>query len=304
MKCKVCKARAAVALKSHNAAFCPDCFRAFFRRQIERGISSQKLFRRGERILCALSGGKDSLSLCLELAEMGHDVTGLFIDLGIPGSSDVARGVVERFCSSRGIPLTVADMTAEGLPIPLLRERLRRPVCSFCGQIKRHFFSRAARDGGFDVLATGHNLDDETARLFSNTLRWDEAYLGSQGPSLAGEAGFARKVKPLWRLSEFETANYAFLAGIEHHHAPCPYSAGASFSTLKGILGRLERAMPGRKLDFYQGFLARGRAAFAKERAPLRPCPRCGMPSRGEVCSVCRLREQMGAALPEPDPAA
>lgn len=295
MKCKICKAQAAVGLRSHNAAFCPDCYKNFFARQVARGIESHTLFTRQERILVALSGGKDSLALMLELSRQGYDVTGLHIDLGIPGSSVAARGVVERFCARHGLQLLIREMAAEGLAIPAVKERLRRPVCSACGKIKRHFFNKAALDGGFDALATGHNLDDEVARLFSNTLRWDTAYLSDQGPLLAGEHGFARKVKPLWRLTEFETANYAFLMGIENHYAPCPYSPGASFTTLKGLLQNLEAAMPGRKLDFYQGFLARGRPVFARREAEegvaLAPCPQCGYPTSSEgLCGVCRIR--------------
>ena len=56
MKCKICKATAVVALRSHNAAFCPDCYLKFFARQVEKGIEGQKLFTRDERILVALSG--------------------------------------------------------------------------------------------------------------------------------------------------------------------------------------------------------------------------------------------------------
>ena len=77
MKCKICKATAVVALRSHNAAFCPDCYLKFFARQVEKGIEGQKLFTRDERILVALSGGKDSLALMLELSRQGYDVTGL-----------------------------------------------------------------------------------------------------------------------------------------------------------------------------------------------------------------------------------
>ena len=75
----------------------------------------------------ALSGGKDSLALMLELSRQGYDVTGLHIDLGIPGSSQAARAVVERFCERHGLRLMVKDMTAEGLPIPLVKERLKPP---------------------------------------------------------------------------------------------------------------------------------------------------------------------------------
>ena len=296
MKCKRCKATAVVPLPSHNTGCCPDCFKLFFSRQVERGIHEQKLFTHDDRILVALSGGKDSLALMLELSRQGYNVTGLHIDLAIPVSSPAARGVVERFCALHGLPLIVKEMANEGLAIPAVKERLTRPICSACGKIKRYYFNKTAIDEGFTVLATGHNLDDEVARLFSNTLRWDAAYLSDQGPGLDSEDGFTRKVKPLWRLTEFETANYAFLMGIDHHYAPCPYSKGASFTFYKTLWQQLEETMPGRKLDFYQGFLERGRPAFAHVEATtgmtLAPCETCGYPtSSGSTCGVCRIRD-------------
>ena len=39
-------------------------------------------------------------------------------------------------------------------------------------------------DGGFDVVATGHNLDDEAAVLLGNVLHWNTEYLGRQAPVL------------------------------------------------------------------------------------------------------------------------
>ena len=303
MKCRRCKATAVVALPSHNSAFCADCFLEFFSRQVSKGIEGQHLMTRQDRILVALSGGKDSLALMLELGRQGYDVTGLHIDLAIPQSSPAARAVVERFCARHGFPLIVRDMAREGLPIPLVKEKLRRPICSACGKIKRYFFNQTAREQGFTVLATGHNLDDEVARLTSNTLRWDQAYLSDQGPALEEDGGFARKVKPLWRLTEYETANYAFLMGIENHYAPCPYSGGASFASLKRLWMDLEEAMPGRKMDFYLGFLERGRPAFRaledESGELLKPCSRCGYPTSADVCGVCRIREVLNGENPE-----
>ncbi len=295
MKCKVCKEPAVVSLRSHHAGFCASCYLTFFSKQVEKGIEKQKLFTREDKILVALSGGKDSLALMLELSRQGYDVTGLHIDLAIPGSSAGTRAVVERFCQLHGFKLIVKDMAEEGLAIPEVKAKLKRPICSACGKIKRYFFNKVAMDEGFTALATGHNLDDEVARLFSNTIRWDQAYLSDQGPKLEAEDGFACKVKPLWRLTEFETANYAFLMGIENHYGPCPYSQGASFTQYKHLWQQLEEAMPGRKIDFYQGFLKRGRPIFSKHEeeqgAELRPCACCGYPTSAEVCGVCRIKE-------------
>ena len=103
----------------------------------------------------------------LELSRQGYDVTGLHIDLGIPGSSEIVRGVIERFCGKHGFKLIVKEMAREGLAIPLVKQRLKRPICSACGKIKRHYFNKTALEEGFTALATGHNLDDEIARLFS-----------------------------------------------------------------------------------------------------------------------------------------
>ena len=297
MKCTRCKDTAVVSLPSHHSGFCAPCFLDFFTGQVEKGIRRQQLFTHEDRILVALSGGKDSLALMFELERLGYDVTGLHIDLGIPNSSAGARSTVEAFCRKHDLSLTVLETEAQGLPIPLVKARLKRPVCSACGKIKRHYFNKIALEGGFTVLATGHNLDDEIARLFSNTLRWDTAYLSDQGPLLEaeqGHGGFVRKVKPLWRLSEYETATYAFLRGIDYHFSPCPYSRGASFTFHKKIWADIEEEMPGRKLDFYQGFLERGRKIFAeaekKQGEILRACASCGMPTSQDVCGVCRIR--------------
>src|SRR5207247_150843 len=82
-------------------------------------------------------------------------------------------------------------------------DRVRRPTGSVCGTLKRYHFNRAAVMKGYNVLATGHNLDDEAARLLGNVLHWQEQYLEKQGPTLPDSVeGFAKKVKPLYRLAE------------------------------------------------------------------------------------------------------
>jgi len=302
MKCSRCRDVAEIALPSHHAGFCRPCFLEYFSRQVDKAVRHHRMFGRGDRILVALSGGKDSLALFRELRHQGYDATGLFVDLAIPGSSDAARAAVEGFCASLDAPLIVADMAAEGLPIPLVKERVKRPICSVCGKVKRHYFNRIALERGFTVLATGHNLDDEVGRLFANVLRWDAAYLSDTGPALPAESGFARKVKPLCRLTEFETAAYCFFRDIPHHSAACPYSGGASFTKRKQLMNGLEKESPGSKQAFYEGFLERARHAFAaleqEQGVSLAPCVECGCPTSAGLCGVCRLRKQVGEGDP------
>ncbi len=296
MKCRRCKIPAVVALPSHHTAFCKDCFLLFARRLVERAIKEHRMFTPEDRILIAISGGKDSLALSWQLKELGYTVSGLHIDLGIPESSPIARGYTERFCAANDIPLHVIETASLGLAMCDVKRRIRRPICSVCGQTKRYLFNKHAQENGYTVLATGHNLDDETSRLFANVMRWDVEYLSDQGPVMPAEKGFAKKVKPLYRLSEYETANLCFLAGIDYGYAPCPYSSKASFPLYKKILAELEDIQPGRKIRFYDGFLKDGRSGFAprgETTVEIQPCTKCGYPTSAGECGFCRLTELM-----------
>ncbi len=296
MKCKRCKVPAVVDLPSHHTAFCRECYLLFARRLVERAIKEHEMFTHEDRILIAISGGKDSLALTWQLKDMGYDVTGLHIDLGIPESSPIARGYTERFCEKHGITLHVVETASMGLAMCDVKRRVKRPICSVCGQTKRYLFNKFAQENGFTVLATGHNLDDETSRLFANVMRWDVEYLSDQGPVMPAENGFAKKVKPLFRMSEFETANLCFLAGIDYGYAPCPYSSKASFPIYKKLLSDLEDIQPGRKIRFYDGFLKDGRPGFeprGETTVDVRPCTTCGYPTSAGECGFCRLTELM-----------
>ncbi|XPV76920.1 MAG: TIGR00269 family protein [Desulfovibrio sp.] len=297
MKCSVCKVTAVVALPNHSMGFCEECFFRFFTRQVKRAIRKHNMFTYDDRILVALSGGKDSLALMYELNQLGYNVTGLHVDLCISNSSTKARQTVERFCEKHELKLRVVELAEEDLAIPDVKQYVNRPICSMCGKIKRYFFNKVAREEGFNVLATGHNLDDEVGRLFANTLRWDQAYLADQGPVLPATTGFAAKVKPLCRLTEFETANYSFLRGIDYHTDPCPYSSGATFTGHKKLLMDLEIRSPGQKFQFYNAFLKNGKPAFQAVATPeeeiVFPCEICGSPTCVKICGVCRVRKTL-----------
>ncbi|GBD25238.1 tRNA(Ile)-lysidine synthase [bacterium HR30] len=294
-RCKRCRAPAVVQLHSHHTAFCRDCFLFYFQRQVQRAIDSEHMFTREEPVLVAVSGGKDSLALWDVLQLLGYRTTGLYLNLGIGEYSTLSRAKVEAFARERNLPLLQVDFAAEGHAIPDVVALTRRPACSACGTAKRHHFDRVALEHGFPVVATGHNLDDEAARLLGNVLRWDMNYLARQSPVLMpSHEKFARKVKPLFRLSEYETAAYAFLRKIDYVVDECPNAAGASQLLYKDVLQRLEAEMPGTKQSFVLEFYRRARRLLFQEAlgAPT-TCSRCGLPSHRPICRFCSLLDEV-----------
>ncbi len=309
MNCVKCKIKAVIGLPRHNAAFCKDCFNGFVHDQVARAIKSDRMFGPKDRILVAVSGGKDSLALWNILLKLGYRADALYVDLGIPGYSEKShekvRGFAETIACAHGATLLVHTVKEEeGAGIKELANLLHRPTCSACGTIKRYQFNRAAVEQAYDAMATGHNLDDEAARLLGNVLRWQTEYLEKQGPSLpASVEGFAKKVKPLYRLSEREIAAYAVLNRIDYIVEECPMAKGSKMLLYKEVLNRLETESPGTKQSFYWGFLdqqAKGQAVHGsvteKDQAALHPCATCGQPTTADVCSYCRMMARARAS--------
>jgi len=307
VKCRRCKAPALIDVRRHNAAFCAECFAHHCREQVRRAIDGFDMIHPGERVLVAVSGGKDSLGIWDLLVDLGYECDGLYLGLGI-GEYSIASGRYARvFAASRGLRLVEVDIPEEyGFDIETAATTVRRSPCGACGLSKRHLFNHHALAGGYDVVVTGHNLDDEAGVLLGNVLRWDAPYLGRQYPVLPAAPGFVRKVKPLVRLSEREMAAYCVMRGIDYIVDECPMAEGNRHLAYKEALNALEQRSPGAKANFLFGFLERGHERFAgdaaEERAGLVACAVCGSPTTGEVCAFCRMGERVrhGAAPAPP----
>lgn len=295
MRCRRCKGPAVIEIRRHNAAFCRDCFVHHVREQVRRAIDAFDMFSPADRILVAVSGGKDSLALWDVLLDLGYDAGALYVGLGIGGYSDRSAELVRAFATERGAELLEVDLAQEfGFDIPTAGRAGSRSTCSVCGLSKRYVFNRAALEHGYDVVATGHNLDDEAATLLGNTLRWQTDYIARQFPVLPSEEGLRKKVKPLYRLSELETAAYTFLRGIDYVVEECPLVAGNTQLRYKEAMNRLEATSPGTKAQFFLSFLDKGAPLFERQdAAELTPCERCGQPTTGRFCAFCRARAQV-----------
>jgi len=296
MKCKTCPGKAVIDIRRHNAAFCKDCFIVHAERQVERTIEGDKMLSKDDRVFVAVSGGKDSLTLWEVLRRLGYHTTGFHIVLGIDHYSPQARATVEAYAKKNGLPLIVTDVKEEyDFSIPELAEYTRRVPCSACGLSKRYLMNRTALEGGFSVLATGHNLDDAAATLLGNLLHWQTPQLGRMGPALeATHPKLVKTVKPLIRLTERETLAYAMLRGIDYHDDECPNAVGATSLFYKDLLNQLEYASPGAKQSFYFGFLKKGRPAFLAAQTDgveLKECEACGQTTTTETCAYCRMMD-------------
>jgi len=138
-------------------------------RDVGRAVGDHRLIESGDRILVAMSGGKDSYAMCVLLrdlqarAPVRFDLLAVHLDQGQPGYD--------------GAPL--ADwLAAEGVPHKLLHENTYAIVtdkipegktyCSLCSRLRRGILYSAAADLGCNKIALGHHRDDALETLLLN----------------------------------------------------------------------------------------------------------------------------------------
>lgn len=296
-RCRKCRKKAEIFIPHHRLPLCKEDFIVWFEEYLKRTINKYKMFTKKDKILVAVSGGKDSLTLWKALHNLGYQTEGIFIDLGIEDFSTLSKRVSENFAEELEKKLNILSLESEtGITIPKLKNKTKK-YCSICGSIKRYFLNRYARLNGYNVIVTGHNLDDEASSLLGNTINWHLKYLARKFPVLPEGNGFVRKAKPLCRFTAFEIKEYARLNRIEYLEERCPLSPEATRLIYAEIMDELEKKMPGTKMRFYSDYLNKVYPIFHEKleefmEKPLTTCEECGEPAASSPCFVCKLKKE------------
>lgn len=309
MKCRKCGQTASINMLQHRLSLCKNHYLDWFLEQTESTIHRHQMLDKNSKVLVAVSGGKDSLALWDVLHRLGYQADGMYIHLGIDdasGYSHQSETYTQQFADANGLKLHIVHVKeVAGRSVTELvqtgRQGTDRP-CSVCGLVKRRIINTYPREHGYDTVATGHNLDDEVAVLFSNNLNWKLDQLRRQQPVLPASGAFIRKVKPFVRFYERETAAYTLMRGIEYIEDECPFSVGSTNNEYKVLFNQLEKEHAGVKLAYYSRFLQEIKTGFLNvpesQSMDDHVCPNCGEPttSAGD-CAYCRLIQRQDQAV-------
>jgi len=188
MKCRVCGAQASIRLPQYNTALCASDFIAFIEKRVADTIRKYCRIDGQDKVLVAVSGGKDSLALWHLASKLGYHADGIHIHLGIDAYSDISFQKTRAMADSLQKRLYYFSLPETfRIGIKEVSRIVKRPPCSLCGMVKRYVMNRACTEHGYAVLATGHNLDDEASALLGNLLHWKEEYLWKKGVALDAE---------------------------------------------------------------------------------------------------------------------
>lgn len=303
--CTLCKGKEAVFMRRYSGEkLCERCFCKSIENKVRGTLSKYAMFAPKDKIMVAVSGGKDSVTLLhiLTKIEKGFSdaaLSAVTVDEGIKGYRDEALKVAVKNCERLNVEHVVAsfkEMYGYGLDeiVNMIREKEPTP-CSYCGVLRRRALNTAAREADVDKLATAHSLDDETQTILLNIIRGDALRIARVKPMLTViHPKLVQRVKPLCEVPEKEIAFYAYLRKIKFQSIPCPYAQTALRNDVRIMLNRMEEKHAGTKFAIFRSIeKIRPALEAIAEEAKLQNCKICGEPTAGELCKPCQMLQEL-----------
>ncbi|XP_008781246.1 cytoplasmic tRNA 2-thiolation protein 1 isoform X1 [Phoenix dactylifera] len=285
---------------------CRECFYSVFEEEIHNVIVDNHLFKPGERIAVAASGGKDSTVLAYVLSELnrrhnyGLDLFLLSVDEGITGYRDDSLETVKRNEVQYGLPLKVVsykDLYSWTMD-EIVKTIGLKNNCTFCGVFRRQALDRGAALMRADKLVTGHNADDMAETVLLNILRGDIARLSRCTFIITGEDGPIPRCKPFKYTYEKEIVMYAYFKKLDYFSTECIYSPNAYRGFAREFIKDLERIRPQAILDIIRSG-ENFRISTSTKMPEQGTCERCGYISSQKLCKACLLLEGLNRGLPK-----
>jgi tRNA 2-thiocytidine biosynthesis protein TtcA len=207
------------------------------KRLMGKAIYQCRMIEDGDRILVAVSGGQDSMSLLwllrdrLKRIPITYDLTAVHVELGFTNNSEKE---LEYFFTANGFNFCI--IKGGFGPFAHSKENRENP-CFLCSHLRRKAIFEKAGELGCNKIAFGHQKDDFIETFFLNLL-----FAGSMSTLHPCQELFDGKVtiiRPLYLLNSTTIKKYAEEMGFPTIKSGCPTAPSSKRAQIRSVLSNL-----------------------------------------------------------------
>lgn len=210
-------------------------------KQFGRATKGYDMLHDGDKILIALSGGKDSLTMLQLMAERSRihkpkiSIVAAHIKMvNIPYSAN--SDFLKEFCNNLGVELHIMETSFDA------STDKRKSPCFLCSWNRRKALFTLAQELGCNKIALGHNMDD-----FIETMLMNMTFQGSfsaMAPVMSMDKFEMTIIRPLCLVNENDVEEYAKTKQFPPLKKNCPYENDSHRKSMKDLLAHLEKLNP------------------------------------------------------------
>ncbi|MEF2175290.1 MAG: ATP-binding protein [Candidatus Absconditabacteria bacterium] len=216
------------------------------RKKVVGGILKFGMIQNGDKIIVAVSGGKDSLALLDVLAHLQHnsqfkfELIPVYIVPQVPGIKIFEQELIQVF-KSYNLDYIIQPM--EIPPTSKLKEGIESgQTCQWCTYARRIALFKLTERIGATKIAYGHHMDDIITTLFMNVDSSNR--LKIMPPVNKMRKGDFSIIRPLARIRESDIVKYGNILGLVPLKAECPLEKISKRKKVSQLLGKIEEEMP------------------------------------------------------------